>query len=401
MALLLGHLACTNALHHHMTAALADGEKKPKFRKVRDDDKFIICRSLNVELPAFTAADGTEIDGIQCRMLWDLKAKDLHVELSEENLRYCFAALANSEPIEKKSKKPRDEDGAEPAQCSSPRKRRRLKRRLSEQGERAASADKVEEEPKSWPLHDRAKWKIGRFELSCMSCRFTFSAAIWRSLKSTWNNTWKFYKSVHVSFASVTGTGDSKSDPSKSIEWRLKCKAYAEISLVVLHLLAQRFEQKVQNRAVVTICDAPSNQWQGRRRWFTSSSRHSHLTAACRAWDGSSHCGSASTRKCFSLRMCTWLSSQLAEVERSSTATRTGWSMRAKRASSTGISMKNTQRWQCWSTTTSRSWWWSGRWCGARTRNSWPWSTAIARLGRPSPRRSTSGTWLSCTYEVV
>jgi hypothetical protein len=79
-----------------MTAALADGEKKPKFRKVRDDDKFIICRSLNVELPAFTAADGTEIDGIQCRMLWALKAKDLHVELSEENLRYCFAALANT-----------------------------------------------------------------------------------------------------------------------------------------------------------------------------------------------------------------------------------------------------------------------------------------------------------------
>lgn len=157
MAPLLGHLACTNALHHHMTAALADGEKKPKFRKVRDDDKFIICRSLNVELPAFTAADGTEIDGIQCRMLWALKAKDLHVELSEENLRYCFAALANSEPIEKKSKKPRDEDGAEPAQCSSPRKRRRLKRRLSqEQGERAASADVVEEEAKS-PLHDRAQ----------------------------------------------------------------------------------------------------------------------------------------------------------------------------------------------------------------------------------------------------
>eukprot|EP00435_Cladocopium_sp_Y103_P040437 s3284_g11.t1 len=99
------------------------------------------------------------------RMLWSVKSKDLQVELNETNLRYIFAALECSDPIEKKEKAPpTDGDQAVPEtnlryifaalECSdpiekkekapptdgdqavpaSPRKKRRLKRRKSHEG---------------------------------------------------------------------------------------------------------------------------------------------------------------------------------------------------------------------------------------------------------------------------
>jgi hypothetical protein len=114
-----------------MMAGMKEG---PRFRQAREDDRFLIAQEISVWLPPFTSSDGIEFEGISCRMLWHVKSKDLHVELNETNLRYIFAALECSDPIEKKEKAPKGEQDAP----KSPRKRRRLKRRKSQESEGAS-----------------------------------------------------------------------------------------------------------------------------------------------------------------------------------------------------------------------------------------------------------------------
>lgn len=121
-------------LRAHMMAGMKEGEPQPRFRQAREDDRFLIAQEISVWLPPFTSSDGIEFEGISCRMLWHVKSKDLHVELNETNLRYIFAALECSDPIEKKEKAPKGEQDAP----KSPRKRRRLKRRKSQESEGAS-----------------------------------------------------------------------------------------------------------------------------------------------------------------------------------------------------------------------------------------------------------------------
>ena len=114
-----------------MLAAVQEGEPVPRFRQAREDDKFLVAKDLEVSLPPFTASDGTQFASIRCRMMWSVKSKDLHIELTETNLRYIFAALECSEREEKKEKGTSKDDGQDAPR--SPRKRRRLKRRQSQE----------------------------------------------------------------------------------------------------------------------------------------------------------------------------------------------------------------------------------------------------------------------------
>ena len=103
----------------------------PQFRKAREDDRFLVSKDLEVDLPPFTSRCGVQFSGITCRMLWSVKSKDLHIEVNEAILRYIFAALGSSEREEKKEKVvPEDEGGDAPR---SPKKKRRLKRRKSQE----------------------------------------------------------------------------------------------------------------------------------------------------------------------------------------------------------------------------------------------------------------------------
>ena len=122
----------------HMQNGLQDGESAPKrFRQAREDDKFVIARDVMVSLPPIRAQN-MEIEGIDARMLWSVKSKDIHVELVEQNLLYCFAALECSPPVEKKSAAAgEDADDSQNPQVLSPgkKKKRKLKKVKSRETE--------------------------------------------------------------------------------------------------------------------------------------------------------------------------------------------------------------------------------------------------------------------------
>ena len=83
-------------------AFVKEGEPVPRFRQAREDDKFLVAKDLPVDLLPFTSSDGIQFESISCMMLWSVNSKDFHIELSEKNLRYCFAALECLEREEKK-----------------------------------------------------------------------------------------------------------------------------------------------------------------------------------------------------------------------------------------------------------------------------------------------------------
>lgn len=108
---------------------MQEGEPQPKLRPAREDDKFIVSRDVVVVLPEFEH-DNEVFGPLECRMLWSVKAKEVHVELTEANLRYVFAALQHSPPAEKKIEKKSKGEGCVAA--SPKRKRRKLKKRPSQ-----------------------------------------------------------------------------------------------------------------------------------------------------------------------------------------------------------------------------------------------------------------------------
>ena len=114
-----------------MLANVKEGEPRPQFRKAREEDRFLVSKDLEVDLPPFTSSFGVQFSGITCRMLLSVRSNDIHVELTEKNLRYIFAALGSSEREEKKEKGvPKDEEGDAPR---SPKRKRRLRRRKSQE----------------------------------------------------------------------------------------------------------------------------------------------------------------------------------------------------------------------------------------------------------------------------
>ena len=74
-----------------MQAGLQEGEKPPKMRAAREDDKFVISRDVEVDMDAMTTPDG-KCGPLRMRLMWSVRSKDVCVELTEENLRYCTAS---------------------------------------------------------------------------------------------------------------------------------------------------------------------------------------------------------------------------------------------------------------------------------------------------------------------
>ena len=109
-----------------MQAGLQEGEKPPKMRAAREDDKFVISRDVEVPMEKITTPDG-EYGPLTMRLMWGVRTRDVAIELNEENLQYCMAALKHSAPAVKAL--PAEGD---PAVKASPKKRRRkLKRTRS------------------------------------------------------------------------------------------------------------------------------------------------------------------------------------------------------------------------------------------------------------------------------
>lgn len=66
-------------------------------------------------------------------MLWETKGDQIEMELTEANLQYVIHALRASSPMPKrKSAEATGADGDGVAPKASPRKKRRLKKRISE-----------------------------------------------------------------------------------------------------------------------------------------------------------------------------------------------------------------------------------------------------------------------------
>ena len=111
--------------------SVADGEKPPRLRAARDEDKFLVSKSVEITLPP---VDGRAAH--TCRVLWKIKSRDLHIELTNSNLAHVLASLACSPPAEKK-KKPLK---------GSPKRKRRLKRRMSDEATAAADVHQERED---------------------------------------------------------------------------------------------------------------------------------------------------------------------------------------------------------------------------------------------------------------
>ena len=81
-------------------------------------DSWLVQRCVLVEMPALDEGGAPHY----MRMLWQVKGLDAWIELNPANITYCLRALRESPPEEAKEKKPK----------ASPKRRRKLKRRLSD-----------------------------------------------------------------------------------------------------------------------------------------------------------------------------------------------------------------------------------------------------------------------------
>ena len=93
-------------------------QAKVKVRCARDDDGWLVQRCVLVEMPPLDEGGAPHA----MRMLWQVKGLDAWIELNPANVTYCLRALRESPPEEAKEKKPK----------ASPKRRRKLKRRLSD-----------------------------------------------------------------------------------------------------------------------------------------------------------------------------------------------------------------------------------------------------------------------------
>ena len=79
-----------------MQAGLQEGEKPPKMRAAREDDKFVISRDVEVTMNKITTPDG-EYGPLTMRLMWSVKSRDVAIEFKEENavLHGSFEALGS------------------------------------------------------------------------------------------------------------------------------------------------------------------------------------------------------------------------------------------------------------------------------------------------------------------
>ena len=120
-----------------MLSEVQEGETPPKMRQAREDDRLIIARDILVMFPSFHDVNGVEMPEREMRLLWSVKSKDIHVELTEDNIIYCLKALEVSEEME-------PQQVQEEVQVQKSPKRKKRKRKPVD-GEGQNLAEKKEE----------------------------------------------------------------------------------------------------------------------------------------------------------------------------------------------------------------------------------------------------------------
>ena len=115
-----------------------EGSEVPKkIRHAREEDAYLVGRSVIIQTPEFTDAQGAVHPRKPIRVLWQIKGVDIWIELNLENLQHTLEALRASPPETPKQAK---------GKASPGRRRRRLKRRLSEPAEAVAEAGQGEDQ---------------------------------------------------------------------------------------------------------------------------------------------------------------------------------------------------------------------------------------------------------------
>ena len=137
----LRQCACDAALRKVIEDGhLQEGSEVPKkIRHAREEDAYLVGRSVIIQTPEFTDANGTVHPRKPIRVLWQIKGVDIWIELNLENVQHTLEALRVSQPEPPKQAKGRASPG---------RRRRRLKRRLSDPAESAVAQSEDAEQDK-------------------------------------------------------------------------------------------------------------------------------------------------------------------------------------------------------------------------------------------------------------
>ena len=120
--------ACTSALHQKMKLGMEPEEWErvgQKLRPAQDADKYFVSKWVPVTFPAIPEAN---LDTTVINVVWAVKGP-IEVELCPENIDYVIKAISMS-PAQKKG---------------SPKRKRRLKRRLSDADREGTHEEGVQE----------------------------------------------------------------------------------------------------------------------------------------------------------------------------------------------------------------------------------------------------------------
>ena len=130
-----GKKACDDALRK-LLLDNAVGDERPKMRPAREEDRFLVSRWVAVTLPEYRDSITEDmVPSHTCKVLWAIKPGDLSVELTQANLQFCFGAIRSAAPATKAEK---------PKVKGSPKKRRKVKRRKSQESSQASAEQEAE-----------------------------------------------------------------------------------------------------------------------------------------------------------------------------------------------------------------------------------------------------------------
>ena len=112
--------ACHARYRAMILESLGPNEERPKIRAAKDSDKYTCSRTVSVEAPSCG-----DMPGRSLKLLWGVTGvSEFWMQLSSENLEFVVESIKAS-PVQEKSKRPKAK--------SSPKRKRRLKRRRSDE----------------------------------------------------------------------------------------------------------------------------------------------------------------------------------------------------------------------------------------------------------------------------
>ena len=117
-----GKTACDMAVARVLRDAQEAEGRAVKLRPAKDSDEWLVQRTIEVQCPPIVEE---HIEGRCIDMRWQIRGKDIWIELNKDNLDYCVAGIRTS---------PHDDEKPVAAK-GSPKRKRKLKRRRSDDAE--------------------------------------------------------------------------------------------------------------------------------------------------------------------------------------------------------------------------------------------------------------------------